>query len=260
MALLPVLGVLACSHVSSADPVAPPPAGDFRYQKVVAPGAKVEVRNVNGAVSVEETSGEAVEVVATKSGRASDFGRVQIVTREEGGTLLFCAVWPGQSPDDCRVDGRRGGAGSTGDADVKVDFHIKVPAKVAALTALTANGAVKAKGVHGTATCRTANGRVEVEATGAIVAESANGEVVARAAAGQPATLRTANGAVTVLLPGGAAADVDAATTNGRISSEFGEVPAPTLPALHAARFKIGGGGAAITLHTTNGGIQVKRL
>lgn len=256
--VVPALGLLACASVSSADaPAQPVGAGDFRFQKVVAAGTKVEVRDLNGAISFEPTSGDTIEVVAVKTGRAADFGRVQVVSREEGGTLFFCALWPGEDASACRHDGPRG---SGHDVDVNVEFRVRLPAKVSAVTADTLNGAVRAHDVHGSAALRTKNGRVEVEASGEIVAETANGAVEARGAAGQTIRLHTTNGGVTLVLPGDAGADVDAATTNGRISSDFGDVPGPTMPAHHAAKFKIGAGGAAVSLHTTNGGIRVKRM
>jgi hypothetical protein len=83
--------------------------------------------------------------------------------------------------------------------------------------------------------------------------------VTAKAAAGKTVRLHTNNGKVTLSLPAGAGADVDAATTNGRISSDFVDVPPPVMPALHAARFKIGGGGTPVSLHTTNGDVRVQR-
>ncbi len=213
---------------------------------------------MSGAIFFEPASGDTLEVVATKRGRSADLGRVQIVSREEGGTLLFCALWPGQDPSSCRPGGPRGG--NSDDLDVNVEFRVRLPAKVTGVTAVTLNGAVRAHDVHGSATLRTLNGLIDVDATGEIVAETANGAVEARARAGQSVRLHTTNGAVTLALPASAGADVEAATTNGRISSDFGEVPAPSLPAMHSAQFKIGAGGTPVSLHTTNGGIRVRRM
>lgn len=260
--VLPLLGLLACASTSSAE--APPSAsagastaGDFKYQKTIGAGAKVEVRDINGGIAFEPTGGDTLEVVATKTGRASDFGRVQIVSREENGTLVFCALWPGQDASTCRGD-HRGPVDD--DIKVRVDFRVKIPAKVINVRAQTMNGPIVAKGVQGDASLHTMNGLVDVDATGEIVAETANGEVIARAASGKPVKARTTNGQITLSLPGSAGADVDASTMNGRITSDFGEVPAPSMPALHSAKFKIGAGGAAVALHTTNGSIHVRRL
>jgi len=259
LALIPVTCLLACSSVAAADPAAPAsPAGDFRFQKVVAAGTKVSIHDMNGAVTFEPASGDTLEVVAVKTGRQSDLGRVQVVSREEGGTLFFCALWPGQEASTCREGGPRGS--SHQDVEVNVEFRVRLPAKVAAVNVLTMNGLVRAKEVHGDVNLRTMNGLIDVDATGTIVAETSNGAVTAKAAAGKTVRLHTNNGKVALTLPAGAGADVDAATTNGRISSDFVDVPPPAMPALHAAKFKIGSGGTAISLHTTNGDVRVQRL
>jgi Toastrack DUF4097 len=249
--LVSSISLLACSAASHADPASP--SGDFRYQKTLAAGAKVEIRSVNGGVVAEPASGDVLEVVAIKSG--PDAARVQVVAREEGGGVLVCALWPGADPATCRG----GTGGAPRDSEAKVEFRVRIPA-TSSFTVRTLNGEVRAKGFRGEAKLATMNGAIDVDSAGAITAETSNGAVTAHAAAGNAVSLQTMNGRVTVFLPPSAGADVDASTTNGRIQSDFGPVPPPTLPALHAASFKVGAGGAKVHLRTTNGDVAVRRL
>jgi hypothetical protein len=257
LAALAALTLLACASSASAEP---PPvaggAGEFRYQKALTAPTRLEVKDVNGMVTVEPAAGDVLEVVAVKSGR--DATRVQVVAREEGGAILLCALWPGQDAATCKLGSSP--RGNDGNVDATVDFRIRVPARVSALNAITMNGRVRAAGVRGDADVSTMNGEVDVEATGKIAARTMNGAMHVRAAAGREVHLETTNGAIEVSLPAAATADVDASTTNGRISSDFVAVPPPALPAIHAARFKLGAGGTAISLHTTNGDVRVKKL
>jgi hypothetical protein len=244
-----LIGVLTCA------PVRAEPSADFRYQKPLAPGARLDVRNVNGGILTEPSSGDTLEVVATKTGR--DASRVQVLAREEGGTVVVCALWPGEDASACREGSP--GRGSHAE-DVRVDIRLRVPAAVASVHARTMNGELHAKGLRGEASLRTMNGAIEVEARGPIDARTMNGRIEARAAAGSAVHLETVNGPLTLWLPASAGADVDAATTSGHIRSDFGAVPPPMFPALHAATFRVGTGGARVVLHTTNGDVGLRKL
>jgi hypothetical protein len=72
-------------------------------------------------------------------------------------------------------------------------------------------------------------------------------------------SLKSMNGDLTLWLPGSAGADVEAATMSGHIRSEFGAVPAPSLPAMHAATFRVGAGGTPVKLQTSRGDVSLKR-
>jgi len=254
--------VLACTSASHADPAAPAAqggqgGGEFRYKKALADGAKVEVRNVNGPIVAEPAAGDTLEVVAVKTGRPEDVARVQITAREEGGAIVLCALWPGEDASACRA-GSRGG--SAHDIDATVELKLRVPAAVKSLSARTLNGRIAATGLHGEARLATLNGAVTVDAGGPIVATTLNGAVDAKTAGGSPVRLETTNGAITLALPASAGADVYAATTAGLITSDFGAVPPPSIPMMHSARFRVGAGGAAVTLRTTHGDVHVRRL
>ncbi len=260
--MLVTLTGLACTTESYADPAlsgAPPKAGDFRFQKTLTADTRLEIHDQNGPIGVEAATGDSLEVVAIKTGRAADLDRVKVIAREEGGAIVICALWPGQDASTCRPGSAPSGHDDDSDTKVRVEFRVRVPAKVTGLVAKTMNGEISAQSPAGEVRLETMNGSIAVTARGAISAETYNGSVVANAAAGSPVHLETKNGRIEVLLPAAVGADVDASTLHGRITSELGVVPEPRIPAIHEARFRIGAGGVPVSLHTLNGNIAVRR-
>lgn len=255
------VAMLACS-TSFADgpsPAAPGP-GDFTYQKALKAPTTVEIVDRNGAVRMEPSSGDALEVVAVKSGRASDLAKVTVIAREDAGAVVFCALWPGEDASSCRAGAEPGGSGVRDDeARVRVDFRVRVPKNAARVNVRSMNGAIVAQSAPGEVNLRTMNGAIEVAASGPITAHTMNGRVSARAAAGQRVDLETKNGSIELTLAAAANADVDASTMNGHVVSELGAVPPPMLPRIHDARFRIGAGGPRVSLHTMNGDVNVRR-
>jgi hypothetical protein len=257
--------IAACGSISSSDsdrsfslefPSAAAAITDFTFHKIVGEGTSVDVRNINGPILVEASNSEFLDVVAVKSGRASELAKVHIVSVENAGRVSFCALWPGQDASSCGKEGR---GGSFDDVHVRVEFRLRVPAKMKDLHAATMNGAISAKGLASPVALTTMNGAVDVETLGPISAETMNGQVTCRASSGKPVHLSTTNGSVTLAVPPSYNAEVEASTTNGRISSDFGDVPEPTIPALHSARITLGSGGTAVTMRTTNGNIKLTR-
>lgn len=260
-ASLIAVSALACSTVSLADG-SPAPSGssdsDFRFQKALTAPTKVEVRDQNGAIHVEPATGDTLEIVAVKSGRREDFARVTVVTREEAGTIVVCAIWPGQDPSTCRSGAFPSGRNEN-DVRVRVDFRVRVPAKVSTVAAHTMNGEIEANSPAGGVELHTMNGKIDVTAKGPITAETMNGGVTARAEPGNPVNLTTKNGKVEVQLAPSANADVQASTTNGRVTSELCDVPSPSIPRLHEVKLRLGAGGTPISLRTLNGDVRVRR-
>jgi hypothetical protein len=253
------LSALACTTTAFADASAPGAsgAGDFRFEKTLDSGAKLEVKDRNGAIRIEPAAGDLLEIVAVKTGKPEDVARVQVVTREEGGVIVVCALWPGQDTSTCRPGASTFAGGE--DVRVRVDFQVRVPAKILGIDARTMNGAIMARSAAGELSLSTMNGAIDVTGVGPITAETMNGPVVASAAAGHPIKLTTKNGRVEVSLSAAANADVEASTTNGRITSEFGEVPAAPIPRPHDVKLRLGSGGAPISLRTLNGNVAVRR-
>jgi DUF4097 and DUF4098 domain-containing protein YvlB len=246
-------GVLGCTSASYAEPAASAP--DFHFTKTLAGDTRLEVYDQNGPITIEGAPGDALEVSAVKTGRAADLDRVRVVAREEGGTIVVCALWPGQ--DECHPGSAP--SGHADDTHVRVEIRVRVPSKVNGLVARTMNGAIVAQSPRGDVKLDTLNGSISVSAFGAITAQTLNGAVVARSLGAADIKLSTHNGRVELFLPDAAGADVEASTLNGRVSSELGVVPPPSIPRIHEVKMRFGAGGPRVSLRTLNGDVAISR-
>lgn len=237
----------------------PARVSEFRWQGRVAAGRTIEIKGVNGSIRATGSSGDQVEVVATRRGRRSDPESVQIKTLEHDGGVTICALYPSSDgrPNEC-LPGDKGRMNSKNN-DVNVEFVVKVPAGVR-LAARTVNGAVEASGLTADAEVETVNGSVIVQTSGSARAETVNGSVQAsmgRADWASDLAIKTVNGSIDVTLPSSASTTLDAETVNGRIDTDF------SVSGLQATKRRlsgtIGGGGRALSLETVNGSIHISQ-
>jgi hypothetical protein len=230
----------------------------FRWTGQLAPGQSVEVKGVNGSIRAEPSPSGQVEILAEKSGRRSDprSVTVQVIPHAEG--ITVCAVYPAVDgePNEC-APGKRGHM-NTRNNDVKVEFTVRVPAG-ANLVAKTVNGGVEAVDLDGRVDLHTVNGSVVFNTQGAGVAQTVNGSItgkIGRADWADTIEFETVNGSITLDLPPGVDADVDARTVNGRIES--------TLPltlrefSKRSLKGTLGAGGRGLSLGTVNGSITLR--
>jgi DUF4097 and DUF4098 domain-containing protein YvlB len=108
----------------------------------------------------------------------------------------------------------------------------------------TTNGNIRLVGIQGATRASTTNGGIQAE--------------IRRLDPGAAVELSTTNGDLTAVLPAELKAQLEAMTTNGRVSVGF-PVEVVGRASSKMVRGKIGGGGAAVNLTTTNGDIVVKR-
>jgi hypothetical protein len=213
------------------------------------------------------STGPDVEVTAIKRARRSDPDEVEIKVIEHADGVTICAVYPSsgrRSRRDWDNEPNRCGPGEShnhiDNNDVNVEFTVRVPAGVR-LTGATVNGDVIVESLKSDVLATTVNGSVEVSTTGYAEAETVNGSIrAAMKSTSWPDRLafNTVNGGITLDLPDGFAADLDARTVNGDVSTDF--------PLTIQGRFgprrvtgKIGGGGSRLSLATVNGSIRLRR-
>jgi DUF4097 and DUF4098 domain-containing protein YvlB len=266
----------------------PAPARASEARKVTektfefAPGGEVVIQNQNGRITIEAWTRPQVRVQVTRVARASDNqaaesylkqirsdveirdGRIEIVShypkRKE--TTGFWAILVehvasfqthyylqvpvetaldlSTSNGQVRVGGTRGGldAGTT-------NGNIEITGVVGPMAAHSTNGGIEVKGGSGSLSAETTNGTIEAE----LKSLDPHGKVSAE----------TTNGSVRLYLPAGVKADLSAGTTNGRVSVSF-PVSGKEVMTTKSVRGTINGGGAEISLSTTNGDISVERL
>lgn len=257
MRILPI--VLALTAAGST--AAAQQGRQFSWHGHLVSGQTLDIRGVNGGITVGPASGDEIEVTADKHARRSDPASVQVKVVPYQGGVTICALYPtppGRPENECLPGGR--GRSSTHDNDVVVDFNVKLPAGVK-LNATTVNGAVEATGLRADADARTVNGSVRIETTGLASATTVNGSVNAtlgRADWDGTLEFSTVNGGIHLTLPAGVSTVVRAETVNGDISTDF---PLTIQGRFSHRRLRgtIGNGGRELRLSTVNGAIELRR-
>ncbi|HEY5492510.1 MAG TPA: hypothetical protein VIK25_15060 [Gemmatimonadaceae bacterium] len=139
----------------------------FKWTGGIAAGRSVFVRNLNGAVRVENGTGAEVEVRAEKHWRRGDPKSVTVTaTKTTKGDVLVCAIWEKRNTR-CDEDGYSSHGGDSWfdrdrDNDVSVEFTIRLP-KGVKLDASTVNGGLSIEGATAQVKARTVNGSVTSE-------------------------------------------------------------------------------------------------
>ena len=236
-------------------------ADEFRWSGRLAAGRTIEIKGINGDVRAEASSGNEVEVTATKTARRSDTRGVEIRVVEHSGGVTICAVYPSADasrPNTCAPDD--GGHMNVNDNDVEVAFKVRVPQGVR-FSGRTVNGGIETSALGSDVDAKTVNGSITVSAAGIARAKTVNGSITAslgRADWSGALEFKTVNGAITLDLPSDTSAEVQAETLNGDISTDF--------PMTIVGRFSrrhlngtIGSGGRELSLKTVNGSIRLRR-
>jgi hypothetical protein len=243
---------------------------DFQWKGHLDQGKTIEIRGLKGDVRAVLATGPDVEVTAIKRARRSDPEEVEIKVMEHRDGVTICAIYPparrwryrdrdyrDYGPNYC---GPGESHSHTDDNDVTVEFMVRVPAGVQ-FTGATVSGDIVVEALKSDVVATTVNGGVDLSTSGYAEAETVNGSIRASMQSTKwPDRLafHTVNGGITLDLPGGIAADVEARTVNGEVSTDF--------PLTIQGRFgprrvsgKIGGGGPRLSLETVNGNIRLRK-
>lgn len=226
----------------------------FHWSGRVPVGQSLEIRGLNGSIHAEPAPGDQVDVVAYRNGRQIDPAEIQVRVVEHDGGVTICAVSSSASGSASECSAEAGAA----QGDASVDFTVRVP-KGIRFVARTVNGLVEANALEADTEAHTVNGNLRLNTAGAAQGETVNGSIVA--SVGRitgPLSFSTVNGAITVEMPAGAAAEVHANTVNGRILTEF-PLALGALPTGKHADGPIGRGGPALKIATVNGSISLRR-
>lgn len=235
---------------------------EFRWSGVVAQGAAIEVKGINGEIVAEPTSGSEVQVIAIKKSRRSDVNSVQMKVVQHAGGVTICALYPnqdGEYPTDCGPGDNERKSGSVKNNDVEVNFTVRVPQSVGFI-GKTINGPISAMSLTGNIIAQTINGAIKISTSGYAQATTINGEIAVRmgdANWSKPLTFKTINGEINLDLPASASTTVDAQTLNGSINSDF----PLTLTNQKGKKFlkgTIGSGGRDLVVRTLNGSINLR--
>ncbi len=247
-----------------------------------SPGGELRLKDKNGRITVEGWARPEVRVQITRSVRAGDDAKAEellkqlkadVEVREERIDIVSRFPKRQESIGLWDILGRKV-------ASLQIHYYIQVPRETD-MNLETSNGEIRVRGVAGSLVASTTNGDVhiaqaegrtdvsttngEIEivgASGSARARTTNGSVVAelRAIGSKDLVeLSTTNGNVEAYFPNDLKAMLEAQTTNGRVSVAF-PITMQGVMTSKSIRGTISGGGATVSLATTNGNVEVRRL
>jgi Putative adhesin len=265
MRVSPAVALLAAAVFTAGTLAAQTDDGTtFRWSGPVAAGRSVRLHNLNGDVRVEHAAaGSPVELVAERMVRRGDPKLVRFAVRMRGdGDVVICALWGNDM--ECTDNGSRGNyhSSSWGSRDeTSVIIRVRVPDGVNAFARST-NGNIAVEGLTADVDASTTNGDVNIRTSGGTVnATTTNGNVTASLGASssdQPMRFTSTNGSVTVYGPPMLSAELDMATVNGGVSTDF-PITVSGLIARQSVHGRLGQGGRSIVVRTTNGDVALRR-
>lgn len=247
-----------------------------------APGGKVHIEDKNGRLTVEGWPRREVRIQITRVVRAEDKTKAEELMKE-----LQADVEVRKARIDIvsRFPKRRESIGiwdilGRKVASLQINYYVQVPNETH-LTLETSNGEVRARGLKGRLEASTTNGDIRVkDVKGNVALETTNGEIEMTGVSGEVSAsttngsvvvevrgipprgkvaLQTTNGNVLAYLPKDLKATLEALTTNGRLSIGFPVVRQGVMTP-KSIRGTINGGGAKISLATTNGNVEVRSI
>ena len=259
-AVVIVLGLVSAPRGSLAAPVK-----DVLWEGPIAAGKTLDLRGLNGPIHAERATGTTATVRAIRTSRKSDPALVKIERWEEGGSVYFCALYPGEeagSPNPCDTrKGKEKWKGHDDDRDdIVVEWEVKVPAGVR-LVARTVNGGLELVDLAGPVEATTVNGSIRLGTGDLAEATTVNGTIRARLGAGhlsRPLTFRTVNGSIVLELADGLGAEVLAEALNGEFDTDF-PLTISGRSSHNRLHGTINGGGALLSMSTVNGSLTLRR-
>jgi hypothetical protein len=254
LALFATLALPAAGQVRQGD--------NFSWSGKIPAGRWIRIRNLNGAITVGQASGDNVEVTATKRWRRGDPSVIRFDVQKFGPgneSVVICALWGERAACDESHYETHGGMRNN---DVNVEFRVLVP-KGVKVGVNTVNGAVSVDGATAEVEGATVNGDVEVATSGGPVnASTVNGGVrarVGRVDGDADMDFTTVNGTVIAEFTGEFGGDVEMSTVNGALRTDYEITVTGRLDPKHL-RAHIGKpGGPRIKLTTVNGSVELRR-
>jgi len=219
--------------------------------KLLAPGAPVEVRGINGPVRIEAVDSDTAEVHIKREARdRSDFERHKIIIENTPDEGLVVRTE--------KIDGPEWWKFWSG-GEVRTEVNMKVPRR-AQVEAKGINGALSLGEFDGAVRVSGVNGRVDIgRSTGTAEISGVNGGVTLGVArlAGKGLTVKGVNGGVKIRVADNLNADLQVKGLNGQIDVSLPNVTEQERSRT-SLRARIGSGGPAITVRGVNGGLRLE--
>ena len=236
---------------------------DFEWSGRMTTDQALSVRGISGDVVAHPATGSEARVEARKTGRASDFDRVDVVMSDEGDELVFCVVYDGRrGASDCDrgwdgQDDREGREVRAG-----VDFVVYVPAGVR-FSGHTVSGDVEALDLRSDVDAATVSGNVTVSTTGVAEGRTVSGDVDVEMGSldWRRLDFATVSGDITVRVPDDLDAGVRFRSLSGDFDSDFDMTVHRKRDHFvsHELEATIGDGSRALTFKTVSGDVRLRR-
>jgi hypothetical protein len=220
---------------------------EFRQSYTLAPGSQVEIKAINGSVTIETTTGSTAEVHVLRSARTrEDLAYRKVVVEQVGNRFVV-----------------RGEGDSEGRhrAEVRQQVTLSLPRKVD-LEVHGINGSVKAGEIEGRGSVSGVNGRVELTQVGGINKISGiNGSVSVSVAhlSEEGMKISGINGRVDVQFANDLNAEIHASGINGKDETDLPATSQLSEWNRSSFKAKIGSGGPVISVSGVNGKVALKK-
>jgi DUF4097 and DUF4098 domain-containing protein YvlB len=224
---------------------------EWKKSYTISAAGRFEVRNTNGTVTVEQSTGQdTIEVRAERIAKASSDEAAQSLLKQ-------IEITEDVRPDVVRLETK---APQSWRQNHEVRYFIKVPKSIK-VEARTTNGGVRLNGIANEVIASSQNGGIKGEGlSGHVDANTTNGgvEIGLDALANDGVRLETVNGGVQLQLPKTAKADISARCVNGGVHVDE-QLTVESTGEKNRRRLegRLNGGGSRIELATTNGGIHI---
>jgi len=224
---------------------------EIRKSYELSPGAQVEVKGINGSVTIETSDSKTAEVyIVRTANEQSALDRRKIVIENTATSLTI----HGEKGDSGFFDHFFG-------SNPSEKVMLKLPKQVA-LAAKGVNGSVTVGDVDGSIEVSGVNGRVEVgQATGSAEFHGINGNVVVAFKLLQKdgVQFKGINGNIELRIADGLNADLETHGLNGNVRSDVSDIMVTRSE--HGNRYAahIGNGGSPITVSGVNGNVRLTR-
>lgn len=247
-----------------AAPVAAQNRADFHWDKAVASGGDVSIRNINGDIKVTPSSTGRVSVTGIKRGNSRYFDRIKAEVQETSRGIIVC-VLPDDSDSSCDDRGSRWG--SRGDRDwndVSMDLEVAVPANLR-VRAGNVSGDIEITGANGDVEASTVSGDLRMDRLRAssVSGHTVSGDIEVRVDAftGRgDLSFHSVSGNVTLELPRDFAADLSMSTVSGDMNSDFPVTLGNGRMSHRRIEARIGGGGRRLDVNTVSGDLRLRMI
>ena len=245
-ALLTTQGPSASAQDKVREKVDLPEREEMRQNYQIAPGARVEITNINGPLEIETVSGNTAEVYVVRSARTK-------------ADLEYRKIIVDNSPTSFRLYSQQPEDETANNITVRHHVVLKLP-RPSALSVRNINGNARVGDVDGPITLGNINGQLEVgQATEFAELSNINGNMAMTIVrlGERGIRFRNVNGNINLRFLSEVNADVEVRSFNGTVNSTL---PNTSIQRVGRSDFRgqIGSGGTPITGSHINGVITIR--